>query len=149
MVNYEDAKIYRIVCNQTGLQYIGATTAPLRKRLYEHKSDYKRWKSGKKGYVTSFHIIENGDYDIVLVESVSCTNKDEMHQRERFYIESLDCVNRYIPSRTQAEYYNANKNDILAQQKLYRQSKQANQPTELYVDTTNDHEGESNSEGNQ
>ena len=62
--------------------------------------------------VTSFKIIENGDYYIVLLESVNCTNNDELKARERFHIENNVCVNKVIPGRTDKEYYQANKEKI-------------------------------------
>jgi queuine/archaeosine tRNA-ribosyltransferase len=63
--------------------------------------------------VTSFKIIENGDYDIILLEEVKdCENKEQLRARERHYIESLDCVNKTIPGRTNKEYYQLNKDFI-------------------------------------
>ena len=38
MVNYQNAKIYRIVCNVTGKQYIGSTVSNLSTRLSQHKN---------------------------------------------------------------------------------------------------------------
>ena len=63
MVNYENGKIYKLVCNKTGLVYVGSTCQRLLcKRLSGHVADYKRWGKGKFRYVTSFNIIENDDY---------------------------------------------------------------------------------------
>eukprot|EP00952_Eustigmatos_sp_NYUAD-ZCMA_P009908 40808-Eustigmatos_ZCMA.PRE.1 len=59
-------------------------------------------------YVTSYKVIESGDYDIVLIEDFPCDNKEQLHARERHYIETLECVNKVIPNRTSAEYYQAN-----------------------------------------
>ena len=95
MVNYENAKIYKLVCNKTGLTYIGSTCQGLLcKRLSGHVSKYKRWKDGKtNNYVTSFKIIDNGDYYMELIEAVPCSGFDELAKKERHYIESVDCVN--------------------------------------------------------
>lgn len=104
MVNYSQGKIYKIVCNITGKMYIGSTCKPtLASRLSEHKSSYKRFLKGKRRNVTSFEILEGDNYDIVLLENYSCESKDQLHARERFYIESLDCVNKVIPNRTKEE----------------------------------------------
>ena len=106
MVNYEHAKIYKIVCNTTGLQYIGSTCEPtLARRLVKHRSNYNDYKAGKRTYTTSFKILENGNYDIVLLETVKCNSKDELHLRERYYIENNECVNKCIPTRSKEEYY--------------------------------------------
>ena len=104
MVNYANGKIYKIVCNITGKIYIGSTTLSLSQRLVQHRTDYNGWKNGKRKFVTSFGIIENGNYDIVLLEEFPCENKEQLYQRERFYIESLICVNKVIPTRTNKEY---------------------------------------------
>ena len=65
MVNYELAKIYKIVCNKTGMVYIGSTCQRLlSQRLSGHVRGYRQWKNGKIYYTTSYRIIENDDYFI-------------------------------------------------------------------------------------
>ena len=119
MVNYANGKIYKIVCNITGKVYIGSTTLSLSQRLVQHRTDYNRWKNGKRDFTTSFGIIENGNYDIVLIEEYPCENKENLYQRERFYIESINCVNKYIPTRTLKEYYIENADKIKEYHKIY------------------------------
>ena len=106
MVNYENAKIYKLVCNKTGLVYVGSTCQRLLcKRLSGHVANYKRWKNGKtNNYVTSYTIIEGNDYYMELLEAVSCNGFDDLAKKERHYVESIDCVNKYIPGRTPKEY---------------------------------------------
>ena len=101
MVNYADGKIYRLVCNTTGLTYYGSTVQSLYKRLYSHKK--------LKLNCSSKIIIEADNYEIVLVEAFACKTKEELHARERFYIESNECVNKVIPTRTHKEFYEAHK----------------------------------------
>lgn len=113
MVNYQHGKIYRLVCNVTGLQYISSTTQPLSRRLAEHVSKFKAWKTGKTKYVTSFKVFEGDDYEIILVEGFPCENKDQLHARERRWIESLPNVNHHIPTRTKKEWVEANKELIV------------------------------------
>ena len=103
MVNYLESKIYKIVGN--GLTYYGSTCEPtLAKRLTKHRNSFKGYKSGKTSYVTSFKIIETGIFDIILVENFPCNSKDELHARERHYIENNECVNKNIPGRSIKEY---------------------------------------------
>ena len=104
MVNYNNARIYKIVCNNTGDIYYGSTCSQLSKRLSYHKNDYNKWLKGKKNYTTSFRIIENNNYIIVLVEECPCENKEQLYKRERYYIDNYTCVNKCIPGRTQKEY---------------------------------------------
>jgi hypothetical protein len=105
MPDYQLGKIYKIVDNTNGNVYFGSTCEPtLARRLAKHVGNYKSWKDGKRRFTTSFKIIENQNYDIVLLESCPCGSKDELHKRERYYIESLECVNKVIVGRTPKEY---------------------------------------------
>ena len=96
---YKNGKIYRIVCNETGLQYIGSTCKTLKQRLQQHKSSYKSYKDGKGTNTTSYKILENDNYAIVLIEDFSCDRKEQLNARERFYIESMTCVNKNSPNK--------------------------------------------------
>ena len=49
---------------------------------------------GAYHYVTSFDVLQNGNYDIVLIESYPCNSKDELHARERYHTNNIDCVNK-------------------------------------------------------
>ena len=122
MVNYELGKIYKIVCNETGLIYIGSTAQKyLSTRLGEHKRDYKRFLNGKCSNVTSFKIIEGNNFEIILLENCLCKNKYELKARERHYIETKDCVNIQVPNRTQREYKLDNQEIVKKRDKLYRE----------------------------
>jgi hypothetical protein len=94
MVNYQLGKIYKLINLDTNECYIGSTCEPaLARRLANHVTDYKTYLNGHRGYVSSFKIIANGNYDIVLVETYPCNNKDELHSRERYWTNEIDCVN--------------------------------------------------------
>jgi hypothetical protein len=108
MPNYANGKIYKIVCNITGEQYIGATTQKLSQRLTCHVSK----KNTDKLY-KSKDIILRGDYQIVLIENYPCNNKEELERKEREHIEANICVNKYIPTRTREEYIETNRELIL------------------------------------
>jgi len=112
MVNYQLGKIYKIVCNETGEQYIGSTTQKmLCTRLAHHVSTKKCSSKG---------IIERGNYSMVLIENYPCSSKDELHKRERHFIETLDnCVNMVIPTRTRKEHYVDNKKKLLEYKRDY------------------------------
>ena len=113
MVNYQLGKVYKIECNETGLIYVGSTCEPtLARRLAKHVSSYKRYLKVKKEYITSYKIIENGNYDISLLEKFPCASKEELHARERYWICKLNCVNKRIECRTRQEYRNETKNHI-------------------------------------
>jgi hypothetical protein len=120
MVNYQLGKIYKIVCNTTGLIYIGSTCEPtLARRLSGHNRHYQCYKTGKSTFITSFHILENGAYEIILIENYPCNSKDELHAQERFHIETNECVNKTIPTQTKPEYRELNKVKIIKNRKEY------------------------------
>ena len=120
MVNYANGKIYKIVCNVTGLVYIGSTCQRLCERLRGHVSNYKRYLAKKYQKVTSFDVLQNKDFYIELIESHVCNTKDELHKEEAMYIRNTDCVNRNIPGRTNIQYNNDNVEYRNAQNKIYR-----------------------------
>ena len=91
MVNYQLGKIYKIVDNTNGNIYIGSTCKPyLSRRLAGHRADYQRYLKGIHIFKnTSFEILKNEDYDIILLECFPCDNKMQLHARERHYIENI------------------------------------------------------------
>lgn len=118
MNKYENGKIYRLVCNITGLNYYGSTCQPLHKRKMDHKYKYNDYlkKTCETNY-SSFKIIEGGNYDIILVEEFKCENKNQLEARERYFIENNECINKNIPTRTLKEYLEVNKDTILKKKK--------------------------------
>ena len=107
MVNYKNGKIYKIQCFVTNKIYIGSTSQfYLSQRLKDHVEDYiKYMRNPKKSkYITSFEVLKNKNYDIILLEKVPCDSKDELHARERYHIEKNECVNKLIPQRSDHEY---------------------------------------------
>ena len=119
MPDYKQGKIYKIVCNVTGKIYIGSTIETLARRLTGHRATYKHFKEGKGKYITSFQIIEQGEFDIVLIENCPCESKEELLRRERYFIESLECVNKQHPTRTTKEYIQDNIDKIRERRKQY------------------------------
>ena len=73
MADYTKGKIYRLVCNTTGNQYIGSTTQSLSQRLGGHKKDYKRFLEGKiTKQTSSFSILSEKNYEMILIEDYPC-----------------------------------------------------------------------------
>jgi hypothetical protein len=105
VTDYSEGKIYKIVCNVTNEQYIGSTKEKyLSRRLQRHKHHYTECLIGKKrGKMSSFSIIQRGNFDIILIEKYPCDSKLDLEKRERYYIENNDCVNKKVPTRTAKE----------------------------------------------
>ena len=76
---------------------------------------------GKANFVTAYKILENGNYDILLLENVNCENVDQLRARERYYIENLKCVNKRVEGRTLKEYREQNKDALKEEKKEYYQ----------------------------
>jgi hypothetical protein len=136
MPDYNNGKIYKIVCNITQESYVGSTTKPLSKRLTQHVTDYKKHLRNAHPFVSSYPILERGNYDIVLLEEVKCDNKEQLYKEERKHIEANVCVNRNMPLRTWKErrilnqekhdeymtqWRNENKEHIKEQRKKYNE----------------------------
>ena len=129
MVNYQQAKIYKIECNISKKIYIGSTCKKtIAERMSQHRSDYKHYLNDNFHYVSSFDIIKDEDYDIILIESYPCNSKDELYSRERYWTNELDCINRYKNQGLQIElgekeykkeYYEQNKDKILKYHEEY------------------------------
>ena len=118
-IDYTHSKIYKIIDNTNGNIYIGSTTQSLSQRLGAHTREYKRYCNGKSKFLSSFDIIKNMSYEIILIEEVNCNNKEQLHKIEREHIEANECINLRIPTRTKKEYYNANREEIIEKQKEY------------------------------
>lgn len=116
MPNYNNSKIYKLVCNDPNIIYIGSTTQKLCQRLSKHK----RTKIHNEK-ISSQKLFEIGEVKIILIEEVNCENKEQLLKRERHYIELLDCVNKNIPGRTNKEYYDDNKKILLQKNKIHRE----------------------------
>lgn len=134
MVNYNRAKIYKIVPTvdfEEGEIYFGSTIKEyLSQRMDRHRSGYKSWKNNKSDFVYVYKLFEKYGVDncnIILVELVNCNSKNELLEREKHYIKSNKCVNKYIPILTVEEkkqqlnkYAEINKDKIILYQKEYR-----------------------------
>ena len=78
------------------LVYIGSTKQGANIRLSKHKYDFKRYINGKYNYVTSFDLFINYELDgvdIEVLEEFNYYNKIELLNREKYYINTIECVN--------------------------------------------------------
>jgi len=126
---YENGKIYRIVGNvQNSKCYIGSTVQPLSKRMGGHRALYRSFQNGIGNKCMSYELFDEYGIDtceIVLIENFPCETKDELHKRERYWIETMECVNKVVPTRTKKEYdkeYRKENREYIAEyKKEYRQ----------------------------
>jgi hypothetical protein len=118
MVNYKEGKIYMIKSPDHEKVYIGSTTYKLRERLQSHFKDLRRNK-----YCTAQELLKNDNYEMLLIEKYPCENSTQLKQRERFFIENFNTINKVIPLQTQKEYYMKNREKLLKYKKEWRLKK--------------------------
>jgi hypothetical protein len=129
---YSRGKVYAIICRKTGRKYIGSTCEPtLARRLAKHVSDFKYWKKDKIRFVSSFDIIKDDDYYIVLLELYPCSSKDELRMCEQKHINNCECVNKVKAFRSKEElrekckkYYEEHKEELLEKKKEHKEEAQ-------------------------
>jgi hypothetical protein len=147
MNKYNNSKIYKIVCNESNNIYYGSTIQPLYKRINDHKKAYRRYLKDKFHYLTSFEIIKNNNFNIILVENINCNSKEELEKIERIYIDNNICINKYRPTRTKKEYCEEHKDHLNELQKIYYEENKetiSNQRKEKYKLMTNEERLEKN-----
>jgi len=118
MCDYSNGKIYMIT-SSNGPVYIGSTINKLTKRFDDHKREQN---------CTSKIHIGTADSEIKLIEKYPCNNKNELLEREKYWINKIECCNHNNPIinhneflEYQKEYYENNKNNILQKRKEYRE----------------------------
>ena len=117
----EYARIYKL--NSTnGLVYYGSTTQKhLSNRLSGHKTKAKN--NSERPSTSRFLFEDRATVTITLVENVpECKDKYELQARERWHIEHNECVNKFIPGRTNKEWAEANKEQIKIYQKEWEEA---------------------------
>jgi len=82
--------------------------------MQKHKCDAKLNRG-----CASQQIILNGNYSYSMIEPYPCNSKQELHTRERYWIENFDCVNKTVPGRTDKERYQVYKEEIIKEQLEY------------------------------
>jgi len=127
-----EGNIYRIICRKTGKQYIGFTTKKIDSRLYHHEQKYDVFKKtgiSRENY-SSFEVLEENDYYIELIETITCSSRTELLKVERSHIEKNDCVNKLLPYATDEErkikdkiWFNNHKKEKQEYDKKYREEK--------------------------
>jgi len=120
MPDYQKAKIYRIINDSIPDKvYYGSTCQKLSMRMSTHRCYARSTNNSSK------QLFQTGKAIIVLVEDFPCNSKEELHKRERFYIENNDCVNICIPGRTDKEWRTANKDYLKECDKKFSQRRGA------------------------
>jgi len=111
-------------CEDHNLTYYGSTY-DLNRRIKDHKNPGNKCMSKK--------IIERGNYEYAILETYENIDEYDLVERECWYIKNKVCVNKNIPHRTRAEWYQDNKEKI-AEYRQNNKEKIAEQHKEYYQD---------------
>ena len=112
MPNFQNGKIYAIRSHQTAQVYVGSTTQPLSVRFGAHRL--------LSNNTSSSAIMRFPDAYIELIENYPCADKNELNRREGEFIRTMDCVNKIIAGRTEAEYYADHREELKQSSREYR-----------------------------
>ena len=83
-------RLYSIV--NPSLVYIGSTSKNIQVRLSQHVIAWDSFKTGANDKkISSYDIIESGEYGIGLIETCSL---EERFIREQYWIDNIKCVNK-------------------------------------------------------
>ena len=106
--------IYKILCKNTGMFYIGSTNN-LKERMTKHKNDLT---------CSSKIIMETNNYQEIVIKLVLYNTTKELEQKEGEIIKQNFynplCVNKQMIGRTWKEWYRDNQEKQLNYQKQYR-----------------------------
>ena len=131
---------YKLLDKTNNNCYIGSTQN-IKNRFTTHKCNYNKYiKNGNIGYCSSFEILKNNNYELIILEEVEYNNLDELKDRyfkEREYLEqSENVINKNIPSRSikehKKQYYLLNKNKILERQNNYYKNVEKREKIKTY-----------------
>jgi group I intron endonuclease len=116
-IDYSKSIIYKICCKDTAITdcYIGSTT-DLCRRKAAHKLTCNNTTSKKYNMNVYKAVRENGEWSnwsIVVIEEYIARNKNDLHSRERYWMETLRAtLNKQVPTRTHQEYRKDHKNEM-------------------------------------
>ena len=121
-INYLNTEINKILCNHLNIKesYVGHTT-DFTKRKNQHKYSCNTETHKTHNYKVYQLIRFHGgwlNWSMIEVEKYPCNDANEACARERYWLESLNAsLNMVVPSRTQKEYYETQKDAISEKRK--------------------------------
>jgi hypothetical protein len=126
-IDYSKTIFYRIVCNDLNIKdcYVGHTTNFI-KRKQCHKNCCNDENNKSYNLKVYQYIREhNGwnNWSMIMIEQISCENHNEACKLERKFIEEYNAtLNMLIPTRTQKEWNEVNKDKIKEWHKNYKEN---------------------------
>ena len=121
---YQNGKIYRITDLSYTKFYYGSTCETLSQRMARHRAKYTTYLKGGITNTRSFDLFDEFGVEnckIELVELYPTNSKEELRQREGYYIQNNDCINKCVPRRTAKQHYHDNYEYCIAQRRAYKE----------------------------
>ncbi len=91
--------IYQI-SSPSGRVYIGSTKNGLSRRKSHHYDDYKRRHLGGQRICSAFQLFDEEGFEACAWDILEECTDEQRNIRERFYMDSMVCVNKYRPAGT-------------------------------------------------
>ena len=129
---YGTGKIYKIVDTAYTDCYIGSTIMTLSSRMALHRRDYKQYKAGQAGYVSSYALFDMYGVDnckIELIEDYPCESREQLAKREGYHIKQEECINKCVAGRTVKEWHEEHREDRKEYYKNYRETNKEKKKT--------------------
>jgi len=117
--DFQNGKIYKITNNINSEVYVGSTCDILRKRFNNHASYSKQDDKLNRPLYKMMNELGPDIFRIDLIENYSCNDKQELRQREGYWIRQIGTLNKVIAGRTKQEYNEENKDKIKETVKKY------------------------------
>jgi hypothetical protein len=147
--DYSKGKVYKIepiVEHEEGDIYIGSTTKDyLSQRMTAHRRAYNTWANGGKEIknIRSYTLFDKYGIEncrIFILEEVRAKSLSELIAREGYYIKTLKCVNKNVPTRTRKEWVNDSRERInTSNRAIYQRTKdKVNQQRRLFYEDNKD-----------
>lgn len=122
-IRYQNGKIYKITDVGYNMCYIGSTIQPLSKRFGHHRDTHH---TGACASSVIFKSYGRDNCKITLIENYPCNNKEQLKAREGHFIETMDCVNKFIAGGDKSvwdkRYYQKNRDAILEKSRMYQEN---------------------------
>ena len=119
MAKYANGKIYKVLNTIDDEIYVGSTTQPLSKRMYEHRGVNKSSMRKSKVYT---HMTKLGvdNFYIELIEQCPCKTIEELNAKEGEWIRKIATLNVAIAGRNKKEYNNEHKHEAREWHRAWR-----------------------------
>ena len=118
MVNYSEAKIYKILNTVDDEIYVGSTTQPLSKRMGKHRMNAK-YRATK--FYQHMNDIGIHNFYIELIEKFPCNSNEELYTKEGEWIRKIGTLNQLVAGRTKQQYREQNKDKLRKQNQEYKE----------------------------